>query len=184
MKQIDLSKTRSAGIVSAAHKGGLLGRIVSKDGVLIGQTVMVATGCRCVVVAGDEVTAVLDEGPHTLGLDHFNRQPAAFLYTVPSEPDTVSWFPADTTLRRTAVLRVEQPDAFVQQLVLAKGLEETSEVVAFLGSRIDTWITPGQLRSASESAHASVLAFLLQHGLALVGFDEVQAQAPPPPPIH
>jgi hypothetical protein len=186
MKHQDLSKTMSAGIVSATHRGGLLGRIVQKEGVLMGQTVMVTNGCRCVVVAGDQVTAVLQEGPHTLELSHFNRQPAAFLYTVPTEPDTVSWFPINTTLRRTAVLRVEQPEPFVQQLVIAQGLEETGEVVAYLGNRIDTWILPGHLSSATKAAHASVLAFLLQHGLILVAFDEVEAQSPPPlpPPVH
>lgn len=182
MKHQDLSKTRSAGIISAAHKGGLLGRIVQKEGVLLGQTVMVVSGSRCVVVAGDRVTAVLDEGPHTLGLTHFNRQPSAFLYTVPDAPDTVSWFPINTSLRRTAVLRVEQPEPFVQQLVIARGLEETGEVVAFLGNHIDSCIAPGQLGGATEAAHTSVLAFLLQHGLALLAFDEVEAQAPPPPP--
>lgn len=182
MKHPDLSKTKSAGIISAAHRGGLLGRIVQKEGVLLGQTVMVVGGCRCVVVAGDRVTAVFDEGPHTLGLPQFNFQPSAFLYTLPTEPDTVSWFPLDTTLRRTAVLRVEQPEPFVQRLVIEQGLEETSEVVAFLGNHIDTIIAPGKLAGASEPAHTSVLAFLLQHGLALVAFDEVEAQAPPPPP--
>ena len=184
MKNVDLSKTKSAGIISAVHRGGLLGRIVQKEGVLLGQTVMVSGNCRCVVVAGDRVTAVLSEGPHTLGLEHFNRQPAAFLYTVPVAPDTVSWFPEGTSLRRTAVLRVDQPEPFVQQLVLAHGLEETAEVVAFLGHRLDAWILPGQLREASEAAQSEVAAFLLQHGLALVAFEEVEAQAPPPPPIH
>ncbi len=186
MKNQDLMKTRSAGIISATHKGGLLGRIVQEEGVLMGQTVMVTSGCRCVVVAGEKVTAVLAEGPHTLDLSHFNRQPAAFLYTVPTEPDTVSWFPGNTTLRRTAVLRVDQPESFVQQLVITRSLEETGEVVAFLGNHIDGCIAPGQLASASETAHTSVLAFLLQHGLSLVTFDEVQSQAPPPlpPPVH
>jgi len=182
MKHPDLSKTRSAGIISAAHRGGLLGRIVQKEGVLLGQTVMVVGGCRIVVVAGDRVTAVLDEGPHTLDLTHFNRQPAAFLYTVPKAPDTVSWFPLNTTLRRTVVLRVEQPESFVQRLVVDQGLEDTDEVVACLANHIDGCIAPGQLAGASETAHTSVLAYLLQLGLALVAFDEVEAQAPPPPP--
>ncbi len=149
----------------------------------MGQTVMVTSGCRCVVVAGEHVTAVLAEGPHTLELSHFNRQPAAFLYTVSTEPDTVSWFPINTTLRRTAVLRVDQPEPFVQQIVVTQSLEETGEVVAFLGNHIDACIAPGQLAGATEAAHTSVLAFLLQHGLALLSFEEVEAQAPPPPPV-
>ncbi len=55
-------------------------------------------------------------------------------------------------------------------------------MVAFLVNHIDSCIAPGQIEGATEAAHTSVLAFLLQHGLALMAFDEVEAQALPPPP--
>lgn len=181
-KNDELASTAAVGIAAVAHKGGLLGRYVRTGGILIGQTVIVSERTRCVVVGGDQVTDVLQEGLHLLELKHFNRQPAAFLYTVSAEPDPVSWFPYDTSYRRSLALFVVDPVLFVQKMVIELGFEQSDEVLGYLSRHIDRAIPPGQLHTVPQSTHTAMITFMEQHGLSLVTFDEAQAAAAPPPP--
>lgn len=182
MKKKDLAKTASSRVVAVEYGGGLLSRVVAEGGVLIGNTVMVPAGCRCAVLAGDTVTAVLGAGPSLLSLEHFNRQPSALLYALPEGPVTLSWYPSTTALRRTVTLEVADPAAFVERTVMGSGLEQTEAVVRYLGERIDAAIPPGSLAAATEEAGAAIQVIVAAHGLTLLHFEEAAAPAPPPVP--
>ncbi len=182
-----MKKTIAIGIIALQHDGGLLKRFVGEVGVLPGTTVMVPQECWCVLVAGDQATAVFDVGPHELQLMQFNRQPSGLLYQVGREPEAFTWYPRGSPYRRQMALRVGNPLQFVQEMVVRRSADTSEAVADALKPHFDAMVPPGQILAAPDPAMRAIAESLGHVGLVLVDLKEESAVAPdvpasPPPP--
>ncbi|MDY0002826.1 MAG: hypothetical protein RBU30_16125, partial [Polyangia bacterium] len=177
-----MKKTIAIGIIALRHDGGLLKRFAGEVGVLPGTTVMVPQDCWCVLVAGDQATAIFDVGPHELQLMQFNRNPSGLLYSVGRAPETFTWYPPGGAFRRDLTVKVSNPLQFVTEAVVKRAFDSTGAVVSAIRERLDALVPPGQILAEPEVALNLVAESLGYVGLTLVDFKEEASLAPEVPP--